>query len=142
MPLVFTGNPGVLECLACRVALERLDFRQLQEKILGNPRKVGRHLEFLKTFQFLLVDLRIVFLVHIERVFAASENFVHYYPRSPYVNTLCVFMIVGHYFWCHVDDCSTLFVETTLGTAIFGRETKINHFAGTQVRGIMNQDIV
>ena len=132
----------MLECLACRVALERLDFCELQEKILGNPRKVGRHLEFLKTFQFLLVGLRIVFLIHIERVFAACENFMHYDTGSPNVDTFCVFMIVSHYFWRHVDDCSTLFVKTTLGTAIFGRETKINDFAGAQVSGIMDQDIV
>lgn len=117
--LIFTSDPRVLECLACRVALERLDFRELQEKILGNPRKVGGHLELLKTFQFLLVGLSIVLLVHIERVLAASEYFVHYDPGGPNVNTLCVFMIVGHYLWRHVDDCATLFVETTLGTAIF-----------------------
>ena len=142
MPLVFTGNPGVLECLACCVALERLDFCELQEKILGNPRKVGRHLEFLKTFQFLFVCLSIVFLVYIERVLATCEYFVHYDASGPNVDTFCVFMIVGHYFWCHVDDSSTLFVETTLGTAIFGRETKINNFASTQVGGIMDQDII
>ena len=142
MPLVFAGNPRVLECLACGVALERLNFRELQKKILGNPRKVGWHLELLETFQFLLVGLGIVFLVQIERVFTACEDFVHYDTGGPNVNTLCVFMIVSHHFWGHVNDCPTLFVETTLGTAIFSGETEINDFASTQVGGIMHQDII
>ena len=73
---------------------------------------------------------------------STSEDFVHYDACGPNVNTLCVFMIMSYYFWCHVDDCTTLFVETTLGTAIFGGETKIDDFTSAQVSGIVDQDII
>jgi hypothetical protein len=89
------------------------------KKILCNPRKVLRDFKFVETFQFLLIRFNIVFSIDVKRVFASSEYLIHDDARGPNVDTLSIFMIIGHDFWGHIDDSPTLFVEAPLYITIF-----------------------